>query len=112
MSPAIPFVGLAAQTFSAPDETFGKPIGAILGKFAIGAPPEGSTKVNVRLIGRAIRMVLGWRLTGRVWPHPFFDRATGRPGYPVTTLSKDERDALRPLCGPRPSVRPSERLPS
>jgi hypothetical protein len=45
----------------------------------------------------------GWRLTGKTWPHPFFDRATRAPIRTVTTLSQAERDALRPLCGPRPS---------
>jgi len=47
-------------------------------------------------------MVLGWRLTGRTWPHPFFDRDTGAPSRPVTILSPVERESLRSLCGPRP----------
>jgi hypothetical protein len=108
VGPAIPFVGLVAQVFEdaggAPDGIFGNPIAAIFGKFAIGAPPEGSTGWNLRLYARAIRMVLGWRLSGRGWPHPFFDRATGAPRYPLTTLSPAEREALRPLCGPHPSA--------
>jgi hypothetical protein len=49
-------------------------------------------------------MVVGWRVTGQAWPHPFFDRATGAPIYPRTTLSPAERDVLRPLCGPRMSA--------
>ncbi len=44
-----------------------------------------------------IAQVLGWRLGGRVWPHPFFDRATGATIYPVSTLSRDERERLRAL---------------
>ena len=52
-------------------------------------------------MARAIRMVLGWRLRGRTWPHPFFARETGAPIYPVTVLSQPQREALRPLCGPQ-----------
>jgi hypothetical protein len=47
--------------------------------------------------------LLGWKLRGKTWPHPFFDRASGKLKYPVTVLSTAERDALRPLCGPRPA---------
>ena len=105
--PSIPFVGAVAQVFRAeaagPDDLFGPPVGAILGKYAIGSAPRGSEKVNYGLLVRAIRSILGWRLSGKHWPHPFFDRATGAPRYPVTTLSRSERDALRPRCGPHPS---------
>ena len=108
VSPAVPFVGIVTQAVggaaSGPDDPFGKPIGAILGKFAVGTPPAGSTKLNLRLLARAVRMVLGWRLTGKTWPHPFFDRATRAPKYPLTTLSRAEREALRPLCGPHPAA--------
>jgi hypothetical protein len=45
-----------------------------------------------------IRKVLGWKLHGQTWPHPFFDRAARAPRYPVAVLSRDEREALRPLC--------------
>ena len=104
VGPSIPLVGIVTSAFDRADSTFGKPIGAILGKYAVGTPPEGSTGFNARVYGRAVRMILGWRLTGRSWPHPFFDRATRAPTYPLTTLSRDERDALRQLCGPRPSA--------
>src|SRR5262245_58127499 len=103
VGPAIPFIGVVARVFEGgPGETFGKPIGAIYGKYAVGEPPEGSTGLNPWVYARVIRMVLGWRLSGQSWPHPFFDRATRAPTRPVTTLSPAERDALRPLCGPRP----------
>lgn len=108
LSPAIPFVGLTAQTFqrpgTGPDEIFGKPLGGMLGKFAVGTAPEGSVRLNPRLLARAIRMVLGWRLRGKTWPHPFFDRPTRAPTHPVTVLSSAEREALRPLCGPHPTA--------
>src|SRR5262245_33455876 len=42
VGPAIPFVGIVARVFEdaggSADQIFGKPIGAILGKYAIGAP--------------------------------------------------------------------------
>jgi hypothetical protein len=103
VGPAIPFVGIVARAFDAPDAAFGPPCGAILGKFAVGTPPEGSTRLSPRLLARVMRLVLGWKLTGKTWPHPFFDRATRAPSRPLTTLSAAEREALRPLCGPRPA---------
>jgi hypothetical protein len=108
VGPSIPFVGVMAQAFEGsargPDDLFGPPLGAILGRFAVGTPPAGSTRMNYPLFLRAIRMVLGWRVTGKAWPHPFFDRATRAPVHPVRALSRAERDALRPLCGPSPTA--------
>lgn len=109
LSPAIPFVGIIAQGFDhgaqRSDDVFGKPVGAIFGKYANGEAPAGSTRMNLPLMLRAIRMVLGWRLRGQAWPHPFVARDTRAPIYPVTVLSQAEREALRPLCGPHPTVR-------
>jgi hypothetical protein len=108
VSPAIPFLGIVAQAFESetqtPDELFGKPIGAIYGKYAVGRAPEGSTRFNPKLIARALRMVVGWRIRGRSWPHPFLERASYAPRFPVTTLSDREREALRARCGPHPSL--------
>ena len=106
LTPAIPFVGLLAPTLDEPrlDDVVGPPTAAIFGKFAVGDPPPGSTRFNLPLLLRAIGKVLGWRLKGRTWPHPFFERDTGAPVYPLTVLSKEQRDALRSLCGPGSSV--------
>jgi hypothetical protein len=110
LGPAIPFVGIIAQAFEfdaqRPDDAFGKPKGAILGKYAIGDAPEGSTRLNLRLILHALGLILGWRLRGQTWPHPYFSRATRAPSHPLATLSRTEREALRPLCGPHPAARP------
>jgi len=102
VGPAIPFAGADADPD--PDVVFGPPIGGIYGKYAVGTAPARARGWNIALYARAIVMVLGWRLRGRAWPHPFFDRATGEPRYPVTVLSPEERDALRPLCGPTPGA--------
>jgi hypothetical protein len=107
VTPGIPFVGIVARVFEGgdgglgPDAYFGPPIGAIMGKFAIGEAPRGSTGLQLRLIARAILTVLDSRLRGRAWPHPFFDRESGAPSHPVETLTRAQREALRPLCGPR-----------
>jgi hypothetical protein len=103
VTPAIPFVGIVAQAFERPDEDFGRPIGAILGRFAIGEPPKGSVGLNVPLLARAIRKVLGWKVRGKTWPHPYFDRATKNPTRPISIVPRDDREALRELCGPRPT---------
>jgi hypothetical protein len=109
LGPAIPFVGLVAQTFDGgaqrAQSVFGAPLGAILGKYAIGPAPAGSTGINLTLLLRAITKVLGWRLRGRAWPHPFFQLKTREPIYPLQLLSSEERDELRPLCGPHPAVK-------
>jgi len=107
VSPAIPFVGIIAQAFhdvaQHPGDVFGKPIGAIMGKYAVGNPPAGSRGIELSLLLRAMRMVLAWRLSGQTWPHPFFRRDTRAPIYPLTVLSHSQREALRRLCGPHPT---------
>jgi hypothetical protein len=105
LSPAVPFVGLLAQTFAAPnlDDVVGAPTGALQGKFAIGEPPSGSTGLNLSVVLRAVVRVLGWRLGGKTWPHPFYARDTRAPVYPVTVVSPERREALRALCGPSPT---------
>jgi hypothetical protein len=111
LTPAVPFIGFALEVFrGAPDvqrrdELFGSVRGAVCAKYAIGTVPEGSFKIykSHGMIGRMLRMLLGWKLSGKSWPNPFFDRATQAPSYPITTLSPDEREALRAKCGP-PSV--------
>jgi hypothetical protein len=109
LSPAIPFVGIVSQAFAGgpkhPDELFGKPIGAILGKYAIGDAPSGSKGIKLSLMIRAITMVLGWRLRGQTWPHPFFERDTRAAIYPLSVLSQEQREALRRFCGPHPTAR-------
>ncbi|WP_394832994.1 DUF6151 family protein [Pendulispora rubella] len=108
MTPSVPFIGIVAQAFEGGprklDDVVGKPIGAILGKYAVGTAPEGSTKLNLRLLLRAVGAIAGWRLRGKAWPNPFFDRATGEPKWPLTTLAQTEREALRPYCGPNPTT--------
>lgn len=105
---AIPLVGIVAQAFDTDggaDRVVGSPTVSIMGQFAVDGPPPGSTGWNVGLYARIIRLVLGWRLGGQAWPHPFFNRADGQPMYPIEVLSVRDRDALRAYCGPRPTAR-------
>lgn len=108
VSPAVPFVGIVSAAFDvsgqSPDQIFGKPIAAIKGEYALGDPPPGSKGIGLALMVRTIAKVLGWRLKGLAWPHPFFDRATGKALYPVVSLTAEEREALRPFCGPKPAA--------
>jgi hypothetical protein len=108
LGPAIPFVGIVTRAFEVgtqrPDEVFGKPLGASQEKFAVGGPPGGKARIDVRMILHVLGLVLGWRVRGRTWPHPYFDRASRAPVRPVTTLSREDREALRPLCGPYPTA--------
>ena len=107
VSPGIPFVGVLVSSFNLeshmPDRAFGSPIGSIKGEYAIGEAPAGSRGIRLPIMLRSIAKVLGWRLAGKAWPHPFFDRASGKPIYPVTVLLPEQRKALRPLCGPMPA---------
>ncbi len=65
--------------------------------------PGISRFLNLSLLLRAIGKALGWRLRGKVWPHPFFEKARDEPVYPFTVLSREERgrsaryaDRIRP----------------
>jgi len=109
MGPGVPFVGIPVQSFDTPrpDDVVGAPMGAILGKYAVGEAPAGSTGLNLSLFLRAIGRVIGWRLGGKTWPHPFFARATRTPIYPLTVISQERREALRAFCGPHPTAQVS-----
>lgn len=104
VGPSLPFVGIHAKTFMAADEDCGPPVGGFMGKFATGTPIEGSTGLNVKVIARAFRMVAGWKLGGKSWPHPFFTKGSEEPHPPASLVPKSERDALRALCGPTPAA--------
>jgi hypothetical protein len=107
-SPAIPFIGIVAQVFETgdqrADQVFGAPLCSILGKHAIGKPPPGSTRLNWPVLLRVIAKVVGWRLRGQSWPHPFYRQKDPAPIHPVTVLSPERREALRRYCGPNPTV--------
>jgi hypothetical protein len=110
LKPWLPFIGMSPEVLrGAPDAAsrdavFGPVRGASFGQHATGGAPEGSTKVPWGLIAHALPLMLGWKLRGKAWPHPFFDRATQAPSHRVIILSPEEREALRARCGPNPTV--------
>lgn len=110
LKPSLPFIGIGREVLcgtpdaASRDAAFGRVRGATFGQHATGGAPEGSTKFQLGLIAHVLRLMLGWKLRGKAWPHPFFDRATQAPSHPVTILSPEEREALRAKCGPSPSV--------
>jgi hypothetical protein len=110
LKPTVPFIGMAPEVFRGTpdahrrDEAFGTVRAAMFGQHATGGAPEGSTKLPLSMIAHASLLMLGWKVRGKTWPHPFFDRASRAPSHPVSTLSPDEREALRAKCGPNPSV--------
>jgi hypothetical protein len=108
VTPAIPFIGMAPEVFRGAlgaadrDAIFGKVRAGTMGKFAVGGAPKGSTGIPFGMIAHVAPLLLGWKFSGRAWPHPFFDKATRSPRYPVTTITPEEREALRSKCGPSP----------
>ena len=95
--PAIPFVSLPTSVFRAEeaDAGFGARRTAILGQYATGGPLAGAQGFSGWLRLGIVAKVLGWRLAGRAWPNPFFQRATAKPAFPVTVLSQAERAQLK-----------------
>jgi hypothetical protein len=112
-TPGLPFIGMSLEVFSGVaseqqrDEVFGKPRGKVFGQYATNGAPAGSTRMPPGLIFNTLRLLAGWKLGGKTWPHPFFDREQQAPRYPVKVLSRDERSALRSKCGPNPGAAPA-----
>ncbi|HKO89664.1 MAG TPA: DUF6151 family protein [Polyangiaceae bacterium] len=108
-TPALPFIGMLLEVFRnldarRRDEVFGPLRGKAFGQFATNGAPEGSTKLPLKMILNTLRLVLGWKLRGATWPHPFFGRETAKAQLPLTILSRDECQALRARCGPTPGA--------
>lgn len=109
VKPNLPFIGIMPELFKEArepakrDAIFGPPLGTIHGKYAIGEPPPGSVKMSPGFMLRTIATILGWKIRGRSFPHPYFDRAS-EPLHPVTVLTREEREAAQKNCGPRPAA--------
>lgn len=96
---SLPVIGIPKPAFEVEgqdlDVLFGPPVGGVYGEDAIGGAPPGSKGVPMAFLARTILKIVGWRLAGRGWPHPFFDRATRRPLFPVSVLPPERREAIR-----------------
>jgi hypothetical protein len=100
VGPRTPFVGLI-HTFMdhegdgrARDDVLGKPVGHIWTKSALGPAPGGALS-SLRVIGRSVRLLGKWWLTGAGSPSPFFADQTHAPRSKPRILSSEERRALR-----------------
>lgn len=108
MGPVVPYIGIGTELLGKDakkrDAILGQPSGEAGQKFAINGTHHGSTRMSVRFIAGVVTKVLGWKLRGKAWPHPFFEKKRKEPTVSVRTLTRDERDRLRPLCGPTPRM--------
>lgn len=107
LGPSIPVIGIPRAAFEVngqdPDALFGRPRGPVYGENATGEGPPIRKGVPPGVLLRILLKVVGWRLTGRGWPHPFFARVTGRSTFPVHVLPREKREALR-----RPTRQPHD----
>jgi hypothetical protein len=101
VSPRVPFVGLI-HTFMdhggdgrARDQALGKPLGYVQTRSAVGSVPSPTGGASLlRVIGRSVRLLGKWWLTGAGSPSPFFDEQRV-PRVQPRILSPEERAALR-----------------
>lgn len=93
--PSIPLIGIPLAVFGTPgqdlDHLFGPPRANVFGEDAIGGALPGSKGVPLAIVIRTIWKIMGWRLAGLSWPHPFFDRASKEPVFPVDVVSSARR---------------------
>ncbi len=106
LAPWLPFVGFADGALwkghQAPelrDRLFGPVQGGSFGQFAKPGAPAELTKVAPGVLLNAGVRMLRWKIAGQTWPHPFFDRASKKPRYPVEVMPGEQREALREACG-------------
>jgi hypothetical protein len=104
-SKALPYIGLVHTILEKRNskeilEKYFGPIQArIQGQFGIGILPKGTSKTApLGFIIRAIKFAVLGLIRKQSSPSPFFD-SNGAPKVEPYTLSKVERDNLRPLCG-------------
>jgi hypothetical protein len=100
-SPRVPFVGLV-HTFMdhesdgrARDDVLGEPLGYVRTKLAVGTLPAARRNSSLlKVIGRSVRLLGKWWLTGAGSPSPFFDDQTHAPRTEPRILGSEERRAL------------------
>jgi hypothetical protein len=109
IEPSVPFIGMQVEVFRTADTfpvdmVFGRPRSYVMGKFSIGHVPQASAGFPLSGTVGVISKVLGWKLSGKSWPHPYSDQRSRTPKFPVTILQPSEREALRAKCGPHPTA--------
>lgn len=110
VGPSLPLVGVVVQDFTHSGQDlntlFGPPVGAVQAQFATQEGAQGTKGFGVLLLVRMMRKMLAWKLRGLGKPNPFFASDSGAALFPVTVLSREERQALRAVCGPHPHNAP------
>ena len=124
LTPWLPFIGIGPEAWKGAggsewqtqgamqqrNELFGPIQGASFTQHAKHPPEATFAKSPQRMLLSAVRKMLGWKLRGATWPHPFFDQATKAPRFPIRVLSTEERETLRPQCGPTTKHQTAARL--
>lgn len=107
LTPAVPFIGIPVGLLRGTpdaerrDQVLGPIRARVQTKFATSpVTPTPASKVAL-MFAHVTKLLATWKLTGKGWPNPFFERTTGTPRSPVVVLTKEERDQLRPLSGPQ-----------
>ena len=101
-----PFAGTVHAIMDFPnekarDKTLGSVYARMMGRFAIGTPPEGTVeKISLKVMIGVLRFLVPALLTRAYRPSPFFDEQ-GKVRVEPKILSKQEREDLRRLCGPK-----------
>lgn len=98
----VPFVGIIHSFMDheadgrARDDALGKPLASIHGREAIGGVPANAhATAPLSVVLKMFGSILGWWLSGKGRPSPFFDSQTRAPRTTPRVLTTDERDALR-----------------
>ena len=60
------------------------------GRYAKGDVPGAHPKAPLSLVGRFLRLMVGWRLAGGAKRSPFFDPSTARPAVKPIVLTAEE----------------------
>lgn len=109
VQPSVPFIGMPAGMFpdggdaAARDALFGASRGAILTEGATKPVAKPGLLALARMGAHVVGRLGAWKLGGKAFPHPFFEKGAPEPRFPVVVLTPAQRDALRVKTGPRAS---------
>lgn len=103
-----PYVGVVhnIMSFKSAEErnqVLGSITGRVQGKYGIAPLPPGTWQtMSMGLVYRVLHFMLRAMIKKQGRPSPFFDEVSGNSKATPLILSVEERERLRPLCGPHP----------
>ena len=104
--PQIPYLGLVTAMAEDPQQ-LGRVRFGLQARYAIGdAPPPKSDKIGLSAMLWMMKFMSRALFKGAGKQNPFF-KANGQPVAHARVLSHQERESLRPFCGPNPSAEAS-----